>query len=315
MNRSLKHAALIAALLTTAAVGAGTASRPAEMAPLAAKNLLLDVKPAGDTLVAIGERGTVLRSADGAQWQQSPVPTQATLNTLAFADAKSGWAGGHDQSILHSTDGGQTWTEQHRNAEDSKPVLSLLALDAQRAFAAGAYGFLMTTADGGGTWTAVDAPAILDDGLHLNALIRLNNGDLFVAGETGLIGVSADGVQWTRLQQPYEGSLFGALPHGDAGAIVFGLRGNVLVTDDVRKGPWTALTTGTVQSFFGGTRLPNGEALLVGADGVTLRIGADGAVKNPGGTLSGLGTLSAALPWKDAVLVVGELGANRITTP
>lgn len=318
MNRLLRLLALSAfSVIGTAAAESPPAPRPAEIAPLAVKSLLLDLGRAGDRLVAVGDRGSILLSKDGVIWNQSPVPVQATLNTVSFADAQHGWAGGHDQSLLRSTDGGLTWVLQHYNTADSKPVLSVLALDAQRALAAGAYGLLLSTTDGGSTWTPVEAPTLLDDGLHLNRLIRLGNGDVFAVGETGLVGVSSDGVHWTRLQQPYPGSLFGALPRGDKGALIFGLRGNALMTDDVRSGQWTALNTKTVQSLFGGTQLSGTDALLVGADGVMLRVTPNGDVRvantvNLSGKSEGYGTLSSVMPWKAGLLVVGEQGVTRI---
>ena len=130
-----------------------------------------------------------------------------------------------------------------------------------------------------GIWDGHDSgAAILEEGLHLNAMIKLGNGELFIAGETGLLGVSADGAAWKRLKLPYEGSLFGALPRGDKGALVFGLRGNAYLSDDVHAGKWQKVETGTVQSLFGGTTLADGSALLVGADGVMLRVASDGKV-------------------------------------
>jgi photosystem II stability/assembly factor-like uncharacterized protein len=293
--------------------------RPAEIAPLAAKNLLLGLAQADGQLLAVGDRGTIIRSSDGENWQQSPAPVHATLTAVAFADADNGWAVGHDATILHTTDGGKTWTLQNFQPQDSKPVLSVLALDAQRAYATGAYGMFLATTDGGQTWAQLDAPALLEDGLHLNALIRLNSGELFVTGEIGLAGVSKDGTEWKRLSLPYEGSLFGALPWGEKGALIFGLRGNVLLTDDVHANRWTAVKTGTVHSMFGGAPLPGGGAVLVGADGAILLVGADGKarvvppIQDEKGL--GAGTLSAALPWKDQLLVVGEIGVNRVRLP
>jgi len=157
---------------------------------------------------------------------------------------------------------------------------------------------------------------VLEDGLHLNSMIRLGNGELFIAGETGLLAVSSDGVAWKRLTLPYEGSLFGALPRGDKGALVFGLRGNVLVTDDVRSNKWTRVDTQTVQSMFGGVYLPGGEAALVGADGEILVVNAAGAVRKAGAPQdarsSSLGTLSGVLPRNGNLVVVGENGVSRV---
>ena len=290
--------------------------RPAEMAPLASKTLLLAVTKADGKLVAAGDRGIILTSADGEHWQQVPSPVTQTLTAVSFADPDHGWVVGHDSAILHTADGGATWQLQNFQPQDSKPLLSVLALDPQHALAVGAYGTFLETTDGGAHWNAVDAPAILADGLHLNALIRLKDGEIFLAGETGLLGVSGDGHQWTRLKLPYDGSLFGALPRGDKGAIVFGLRGNVYESDDVHSNQWRKVDTQTVQSMFGGTYLPSGQIALVGADGEILLIDESGKVSKASGPKDerslGSGTLSGVMPWKDGLLMVGELGVNRL---
>lgn len=292
--------------------------RPAELAPLAAKSLLLAVTRADGRYVAVGDRGVIVTSADGNAWEQVPAPVHAALTAVAFADAQQGWAAGHDAAILHTADGGKTWQLQHFAPQLNKPVLSLLALDAQRIFAAGAYGLFLATADGGKTWAQIEAPELLEDGLHLNSIIRLGNGELFVAGETGLVAVSADGAAWKRLKLPYEGSLFGALPRGAKGALVFGLRGNVLYTDDVRAGKWTRVETGTVQSMFAGALLPNGDAALVGADGEILRVTPAGKVSAMRGRSEqqlGSGTLAGVLVRDSNLLAVGENGVAIILLP
>jgi len=87
-----------------------SANQPAEIAPLAATSLLLDLAQAGDRLVAVGERGHVLLSDDeGVTWRQAKsVPTRAMLTAVYFADGEYGWAVGHDETILNTVDGGET---------------------------------------------------------------------------------------------------------------------------------------------------------------------------------------------------------------
>lgn len=293
--------------------------RAAEMASLSSKSLLLGITRAGEQMVAVGDRGNILLSADGQTWEQVPVPVNVTLTAVSFADAKNGWAVGHDATILHSADGGRSWALQHFDPGLGQPALNVLALDAQRAMVVGAYGMWLATNDGGKTWSDVTAPVIRDEGLHLNTLIKLGNGELFVAGETGMIGASADGQTWERLTLPYEGSLFGALPRGEKGAVVFGLRGNVLITEDVRGNAWTAVDIGSVQSLYGGAVLAQGRVVLVGADGEIVYISADGRVRRApaleGPEGNGAGSLSGALPWRDGLQIVGESGIGRASIP
>lgn len=291
-------------------------ARPAEPARLAANSLLLGIANSGKHLVAVGDRGNIVVSNDGANWAQVEVPVRATLTSVTFADENSGWAVGHDAVILHTGDGGKTWQMQNFQPELEKPFLDVLFTDGQKGYAVGAYGLFLTTSDGGASWVELAAPAVREEELHLNALTRLGNGEFFVVGETGMMGVSADGQDWKRLTAPYDGSLYEAIPRGDKGAVIFGLRGNAYSTDDVHSDKWTKIDLGTVASFFGGTALPTGEIALVGLSGEVAFIRPDGSIKNTKikalAGVTGTGTLSAAIPWAGGVLTVGELGVSTV---
>lgn len=290
--------------------------RPAEMALLAARTLLLDVVNNGKHLIAVGDRGHIIASNDGINWAQVEVPVRATLSAVDFVDSTRGWVVGHDAVILRTVDSGRTWQLQNFQPELERPFLDVAFADADRGIAIGAYGLMMATVDGGATWNEVDAPAIREEELHLNSLARLSNGDFFIVGETGMMGVSPDGQIWERVTAPYEGSLYGAIARGDKGAVVFGLRGNVYVTDDVRSGTWTQVDTGTVASFFGGTLLPSGEVAMVGLAGEIAILSTSGEVRRAKldamAGVTGSGTLSSAIPWKGGVLAVGELGVSTV---
>jgi photosystem II stability/assembly factor-like uncharacterized protein len=286
--------------------------RPAEIMPLASMGLLLDIVNSGEHIIAVGDHGTIVASNDGSKWAQANVPVQAPLTAVFFLDAKTGWAVGHDAAIVHTTDGGQTWTLQNFQPELEKPFLDVLFLDRQHGFAIGAYGMFKETFDGGQSW--IDLKNNIQEAeLHLNSLVRLNNGDLFIAGEQGTLGVSSDqGKTWTKLQSPYESSMFGALPVGDKGAVMYGLRGNIFVTQDVRANKWTRVETGNVSSMFGGAQLPDGRLVMVGLNGVIWTMDANGGhvqrVPAPVGT-----TQSAVVPFKGGLLMVGESGVQVVS--
>ena len=109
-------AALVAQWVPLRAVSAGFADVldvPAMMSPLSSKGLLQSVAPAGNRLVAVGQRGTIVVSSDGGMtWKQSPVPVSSDLTSVFFVDDNQGWAVGHDGIILHTGDGGDKWDVQ-----------------------------------------------------------------------------------------------------------------------------------------------------------------------------------------------------------
>jgi photosystem II stability/assembly factor-like uncharacterized protein len=327
---------------------------PAQVMPLAARALILDIAETATRAIAVGERGTVLWSDDRVTWTQvADMPTRSTLTAVTVLGDKV-WAVGRDGVIVHSSDAGMHWTLQRKdpfvpakedlsdNGQHGAPLLDVLFLDDTHGIAIGAYSLYLETSDGGSTWTqrsilqpaAASADAGANDGdaveedrqtfsreelkiadetePHFNAIARTSVGSLLIAGERGSLLRSRDGgVQWQRLKLPYDGSMFGALGYEGEHAIVFGLRGHAFETDDLGD-TWKELKTDTELSLMGGTKLPNGGAALVGANGlVLLRRSATEQFKS--GTVVPSGALAAVLPVEGgaAFVVGGENGIGR----
>lgn len=300
----------------TAPAGPTAAPEAAEMSPRAIRGLLLDIAYTGQRLIAVGERGNIVASRDGIRWAQVAVPARSTLTGLSFVDDRNGWAVGHDATIIHTTDGGQTWALQSFKPELLKPLHDVFFLDSTHGYAFGAFGLFFSTDDGGRTWSPVEAPSVLEEGYHLNGMTRLADGTVLLVGESGLLGISGDGSSWERLPSPYEGSFFGAVPRGDRGAMVFGLRGNAYVTDDVRGGQWRKVNLATVSSIFGGAPMSDGSIVLVGADAVVLTVLADETVERVP-TFAGVassGTISGIVRWPGGLMTVGEAGVQPYQT-
>lgn len=301
-----------------AAVPAGPTAAPetSEMSPRAIRGLLLDIAYTGQRLIAVGERGNIVASRDGIRWAQVAVPVRSTLTGLSFVDDKNGWAVGHDATIIHTADGGQTWSLQQFKPELLKPLHDVFFVDTNQGYAFGAFGTFFATKDGGKTWNTVDAPTVLEEGYHLNGMTRLKDGAVLLVGESGLLGLSGDGTTWERLKSPYEGGFFGAVPRGDKGAMVYGLRGNAYVTDDVRGGQWRKVNLATVNSIFGGAPMVDGSIVLVGADAVVLTVLADETVERVA-TFAGVassGTISGIVRWPGGLMTVGESGVQPYQT-
>lgn len=308
---------------------------PALPAPKAAQDRLLDIVVAGPRAVAAGQEGVILFSDDGRKWQQADVPVSAMLTRLRFTDERNGWATGYDAALLHTTDGGEHWSVRHYDTS-ARALYDVLFLDAQHGIAVGAYGNHLESRDGGKTWAVQDS-ALSKLGMHMNVLLRMPDGALFVAGERGLAARSTDaGVTWQILDTPYGGSWFGALPLGENSILLYGMRGNVFIADDVAACAtidaalwdpyaremmtdsariaalgWRKLESPTKESLFGAMPLDPQTVMLVGVNGTALSLDVTA------GTLSALTapakeTLSKLASFRGRILAVGRKGIQDL---
>lgn len=107
--------------------------RPAAATTRGARRLLLDVAIGGPGLVAVGEAGLLLGSADGGRnWAQLASPTSVMLTAVHFADAAHGWAVGHDGVVLATADSGRQW----RRCFDGRQANDLMLASARAQVAA-----------------------------------------------------------------------------------------------------------------------------------------------------------------------------------
>lgn len=109
----------------------------------------------GNTGWAGGENNTLLKTTDGgATWLSlgTGFVGASAINGIQFINANEGWAAGAGTNggrILHTTNGGDTWTEQ----ESSSDYKDVYFFNANSGWAARSNA-LMYTSDSGATWTA-----------------------------------------------------------------------------------------------------------------------------------------------------------------
>ncbi|SDS08871.1 Uncharacterized protein SAMN05216198_1150 [Halopseudomonas litoralis] len=287
MALGLSGALLGSASLAMAQDIAGEDLKPAIISLKSSKSLLLDIEHAGERLVAVGARGHIVYSDDqGDSWLQAPAPTRQLLTAVDFVDERNGWAVGHDSLVLHSTDGGESWTVQYRDPEIDapdegfgfleKPLMDVWFRNRQTGFAVGAYGIFLRTDDGGETWEDVSFDIDNPDGFHYNALTVVQDSGLFLVGEMGTMYRSADfGDTWETLtEMPYDGSWFGVSGTGEAGGILaWGLRGNMYRSSDFGDS-WERVELMTPNNgplegtLAGGQLAADGRLVVVGVGGV-----------------------------------------------
>ena len=278
----------------------------AEMQPLAEESILLDVTRIGGRLVAVGERGHIIYSDDGAEWKQAEhVPTRSTLTSI-FEKGGRLWAGGHDAVIITSGDRGKTWSMEYFDPDRQQAVMDFLFTDENNGVAIGSYGLVLTTTDGGKTWN--DELVDQENDFHLNSMVRFEDGRRLIAGEAGFSYRSYDdGASWEPMELPYIGSMWGAVFSSPDCVLFFGLRGHAMESCDFGMS-WQELDTGTLSSLSAGTAR-DGEVVLVGNTGIVL-IREDGEISQYQHS-SGV-DFSAVIPMEDdSYLLVGEEGVHQ----
>jgi photosystem II stability/assembly factor-like uncharacterized protein len=104
----------------------------------------------------------------GATWARRTLPSLQSLRKVEFLNERLGWAVGDSETIFATTDGGQSWEQQHRSG--APPAASLSAVffaDSLHGWAAGGsgagHGIILQTSDGGKTWwrEPIDDKALL----------------------------------------------------------------------------------------------------------------------------------------------------------
>ena len=253
-------------LLTTSVVSANSIDgqpTSAISSKMAKDVLLTDVTVAGNKVIAVGERGHIIYSDDGENWQQANVPVSVLLTSISFENETLGFVTGHDATLLKTTDGGNNWHLVNYQPRLDKPLLDV-SVKGKRVVAVGAYGLYWQSNDGGETWQSEfhDELLIEDDRLFLEDLrqfepenyekekqfllshfnnIYLSNDIWYLAGEAGLLAKSVNnGQDWQNVETDYIGSYFSMTSLPSRQLLLAGLRGNVFVSTDESK--WQSIT-------------------------------------------------------------------------
>ena len=289
------------------------AVRPSDFAK---KGTTTGIDRRGDRLIAVGPRGLILLSVDGAKtWKQIDSPVATDLVTVKFTDASTVWAVGHDAVALRSRDGGASWermldgrsllklllsayAERVKNGEPGAeavqkeitraaaqsatpevlptPLLDVWFADANEGFLVGAFGLVLRTRDGGKTWEPLIERADNERRFHLYAVSGVGE-QRYIAGEQGLmLRWDAARSRFVKLPTPYNGSYFGVAV-APPRLVAYGLRGNAYLSDD-DGAQWRKIDTGIDANLVALVPLDGGRFVLVSQGGHVLAV-APGSLK------------------------------------
>lgn len=345
--------ALAIAAPTCGAIAAGDPlDTPARDSALAQQRIVTSLSSYDDKLVvAVGQRGHVLRSSDhGKTWAQARVPLSSDLTAVQLVDERTGYAVGHDGVVLRTDDGGANWSklldgrmanklvqeamqrkvdgagdkadeearrllaEAQRNTElgPDKPFLDLWFANANEGFVVGAFNLIFRTRDGGRTWEPWFDRTDNPKLLNLYAISRAQ-GALFVVGEAGLLlRLDEKSQRFRALASPYKGSFFGVLG-SSAGVLAYGMRGNAFLSTDGGNN-WHAVDTSLVASITAGTISRDGRVMLVDQSG-NLAVSADGGKRFARVPMTAPSPQSAVAATAGAAVLGGLRGLRTMALP
>ena len=311
-------------LTTTAqAVWQDPLNTPALATEKAHEALLLDVIRVDQRLVAVGGHGHIIYSDDqGASWTQASVPVSVTLTAVYFPSGDYGWAVGHDGVILHSTDGGKTWSKQFDGYKANEAMV-----EGARAKKAKAAARLEEAEANGDDIAIEDAEIALEDatfGLE-DALYDLETGSTkpfldvwfydakrgFAVGAYGMFFHTSDGGQsWqdasARLNNPQRLHINAISLVGPQSLTVAGEMGMLLRSDDLGE-TWSVQESPYDGSLFG-IVAKGDKQLLFGLRGHVYESLDGGVVWNEIDTGSEQTVLSGVVG-KEHTLLVGNAGS------
>ena len=132
----------------------------------------------------VGDNGAIIKSIDGGSNWTTPgtTPTTRTLNKVVCVNALTYYAVGGQkdsvQTVVKTTDGGQTWNVVYEHT--GQWLTSVSFQTALAGIAVGDSGTILTTSNGGSSWTVINTPVIRD----FSAVTFINSTTGYISGGT-----------------------------------------------------------------------------------------------------------------------------------
>jgi len=154
-------------------------------------------------------------------------------------------------------------------------------MDSNHGWAVGSFGRLVETRDGGKTWENRAHLVHTPEEFHLNGVTGSSRGEVFLAGEGGILFRSLDkGKSWEQLDAGYYDTFFGIVYDETNGVLTAHGIGSALFQSRDLGDTWVALKSPIDATFAGATVTADGRTALAGPAGVILLIdGTDGSIQ------------------------------------
>ncbi len=183
-------------------------------------------------------------------------------------DDRSGYALGAYGILLHTTDGGTTWSllSNRLDNPDNYHLYGIARSKSGTLLVAGEAGTLLRSRDGGENW---DRPLSPYQGSFFG-IVAANDGGLLTFGLKGNVFRSTDdGDTWSAVVTGDQRTLLSGMTQADGTIVLVGSAGAVLKSSD-HGASFTVLPTTGSRVYSGVTETVDGKLILVGFGGVSI---------------------------------------------
>jgi photosystem II stability/assembly factor-like uncharacterized protein len=134
-------------------------------------------------------------------WEKLPVPANRSFRSMCFTDSLYGWIAGDSGTIIHTADGGKTWTEQDSKTSDR--IVTVFFLDRHLGWASSLNytrpptgTIILKTTDGGTHWTGIPYPV---KNVFINCILFLDPENGWVGGDPHTLARTTNGgADWVQ---------------------------------------------------------------------------------------------------------------------
>ncbi len=190
------------------------------------------------------------------------------LMDIWFADTEQGWASGAFGTLLHTSNGGRSWSDWSYKVDNPEGLhFNGVAGDSTGTlYLASEWGYVFRSGSNGELWQAVETGY---DGSFFGILVNPVSDTVFAYGLLGTIYRSTDhGQTWEEVESKTRQSLFGAAVGADGAVVFVGLNGAaVLSTDDGES--FLNLQQQSRRGLYGVTPTRAGQFMAIGEGGST----------------------------------------------